>query len=121
MVGVLSILTIAAAIYLSAPLILVLSAGNPSVVVNKYFNSGADGLGAGAAALAKTTFCPDVNSADISATGHPGKWQPEGFITALRTGKTPEGKQLSDAMPWKFLTFTDDELKAIHLYLQQQN
>ena len=35
----------------------------------KYFNSGADGLGAGAAALAKTTFCPDVNSADVSATG----------------------------------------------------
>ncbi len=57
---------------------------------------------------------------DISATGHPGKWQAEGFITALRSGKTPEGKQLSEAMPWKFLTFTDDELKAIHLYLQQQ-
>jgi DNA-binding beta-propeller fold protein YncE len=35
----------------------------------KYFNSGADGLGAGASALAKTTFCPDNNSADISATG----------------------------------------------------
>jgi mono/diheme cytochrome c family protein len=58
---------------------------------------------------------------DISVTGHPGKWQAAGFITALRTGKTPEGKQLSEAMPWKFLTFTDDELKAIHLYLQQQN
>jgi mono/diheme cytochrome c family protein len=58
--------------------------------------------------------------ADISSTGHPGKWQAEGFITALRTGKTPEGKTLNpDAMPWKFLTFTDDELKAIHLYLQQ--
>jgi DNA-binding beta-propeller fold protein YncE len=35
----------------------------------KYFNSGADGLGAGANALAKTTFCPDNNSNDISATG----------------------------------------------------
>ncbi len=35
----------------------------------KYFNSGADGLGAGANALAKTTFCPDNTSTDISATG----------------------------------------------------
>jgi DNA-binding beta-propeller fold protein YncE len=35
----------------------------------KYFNSGADGLGAGANALAKTTFCPDNSSNDISATG----------------------------------------------------
>ena len=35
----------------------------------KYFNSGADGLGAGANALAKPTFCPDNNSTDISLTG----------------------------------------------------
>ncbi|MFT3935856.1 MAG: c-type cytochrome [Chitinophagaceae bacterium] len=56
---------------------------------------------------------------DISTTGHAGKWSAEGFITALHTGKTPEGKQLSDAMPWKLLTYTTDELKAIHLYLQQ--
>ena len=56
---------------------------------------------------------------DISLSGHPGKWQTAGFIAALRTGKTPEGKQLADAMPWKYLTFTDDELKAIHLYLQE--
>jgi mono/diheme cytochrome c family protein len=56
---------------------------------------------------------------DISSTGHPGKWPTVGFIAALRTGKTPEGKALSEAMPWKIFTFTDDELKAIHLYLQQ--
>ena len=56
---------------------------------------------------------------DISSTGHPGKWQAAGFITAIRTGKTPEGKQLSDAMPWRHLTFTDDELKAVLMYLQQ--
>lgn len=35
----------------------------------RYFNSGANGTGNGAAALAKTTFCPDVASADISAEG----------------------------------------------------
>ncbi len=54
---------------------------------------------------------------NISSTGDVGKWKESDFITALHTGKTPEGKLLSDAMPWKALTYTDDELKAIYLYL----
>jgi len=37
----------------------------------------------------------------------------------LRTGKTPAGRTLDDTMPWKYLTFTDNEMKAIQLYLQQ--
>jgi DNA-binding beta-propeller fold protein YncE len=39
----------------------------------KYFNSGADGSGNGAAALANQTFCPDPASADISETGPIGR------------------------------------------------
>jgi YVTN family beta-propeller protein len=39
----------------------------------KYFNSNADGLGNGAAALKNRTFCPDENSVDISDTGPIGK------------------------------------------------
>lgn len=54
---------------------------------------------------------------NISSTGVVGKWTETDFLTALHTGKTPEGKQLSDYMPWKALTYTDDELKAIYLYL----
>jgi len=30
---------------------------------------------------------------DITSKGKPGKWKENNFITALRTGKTPEGKQ----------------------------
>jgi len=56
---------------------------------------------------------------DITSTGHLGKWKDYDFIAALRTGKTPEEKQLADAMPWKSFTYTDDELKAIYLYLHQ--
>jgi cytochrome c553 len=56
---------------------------------------------------------------DISATGNVGKWTSDQFITALRTGKTPEGKELSVYMPWRELHYRDDELKSIHLYLQQ--
>ena len=56
---------------------------------------------------------------DITSAGRAGKWKDNEFITALRTGTTPEGKRLSDAMPWKAFTFRDDELKAIHLYLHE--
>ena len=38
-----------------------------------FFNSGADKTGDGASQLAKTTFCPDVNSTDASADGPIGK------------------------------------------------
>ena len=56
---------------------------------------------------------------DISSTGNAGKWKEADFINALRTGKTPEGKQLTDAMPYKYFTYTDDELKAIYLHLKE--
>lgn len=56
---------------------------------------------------------------DISSTGNLGKWTPEGFAATIRTGKTPEGKLLSDAMPWRHLTYTDQELNAIYSYLHE--
>jgi mono/diheme cytochrome c family protein len=56
---------------------------------------------------------------DISSTGHPGHWKETDLITALRTGKTPEKRMLTDYMPWKELTYTDDEIKSVFLYLQQ--
>jgi DNA-binding beta-propeller fold protein YncE len=39
----------------------------------KFFNSGPDGTGNGAAALAKQTFCPDVASANIDPVGPIGR------------------------------------------------
>jgi len=48
-------------------------------------------------------------------------WDEADFFTAMREGRTPDGRQLSDAMPWKGLgNLTDDELTAIWLYLQAQ-
>lgn len=57
--------------------------------------------------------------ADITATGNPGKWTHEQFITALHTGETPEGKTLNpQEMPWTITkNYTEDELKALHMYL----
>jgi len=46
-------------------------------------------------------------------------WTREGFITAMRTGKTPFGKQLDSLqMPWKPLgRYSDEDLTALHAYL----
>jgi len=58
---------------------------------------------------------------DISSTGNPGKWTSEQFITALHTGNTPDGRLLSDFMPWRSVgkAHTEEELRAIFLYLKQ--
>lgn len=61
----------------------------------------------------------EPNIPNISATGNVGKWKEQDFLTALKTGKTPEGKQLSEAMPYKEFTYSEDELKSIYRYLQQ--
>jgi mono/diheme cytochrome c family protein len=46
-------------------------------------------------------------------------WSEEDFMITLRTGVTPGGKHLKSAMPWKYLgQMTDDELKAVWMYLQ---
>mgnify|MGYP001305376414 CR=1 FL=1 len=47
-------------------------------------------------------------------------WSEPDFIAAMRTGVTPAGRQLrNEFMPWKVLgQMTDDELRALWLYLQ---
>lgn len=58
--------------------------------------------------------------ADISSSGNPGHWTEEQFIATLRTGVTPEGKQLNPAeMPWTMTkVYTDTELKALYVFLK---
>lgn len=48
-------------------------------------------------------------------------WTEQDFITALRTGQTPSGRQLDDEqMPWSILgQMTDTELQAIWAYLSE--
>ncbi|MEO6548685.1 MAG: c-type cytochrome [Ferruginibacter sp.] len=62
---------------------------------------------------------PDI--ANLTQTGHLGHWGSDQFITAMQTGKTPEGKLLSDYMPWKSLgkAHNKEELQAIFLYLKE--
>ena len=60
----------------------------------------------------------------LNLTPYPGaavaQWSEAEFVSTLRTGKTPRGNQLENRyMPWKVLgQMTDDELKAMWLYLK---
>jgi mono/diheme cytochrome c family protein len=46
-------------------------------------------------------------------------WTEADFFATLRTGLTPGGHTLTDDMPWKYFgQMTDDELRAVWLYLQ---
>lgn len=58
-------------------------------------------------------------AANLTPGGPLGGWSEADFFKAMREGVTPEGRQLTEFMPWKGLgKMTDDELKAIWMYLQ---
>jgi len=59
-------------------------------------------------------------SPNLTPGGELGFWTEEQFIHTLRTGVTPGGHVLDlKVMPWNYYSrFTDEELKAIWLYLQ---
>ncbi len=59
-------------------------------------------------------------SPNITPGGELAAWSEDDFINAIRTGTTPSGYQLDpELMPWTtYSKFTDDELKAIWMYLQ---
>jgi mono/diheme cytochrome c family protein len=48
-----------------------------------------------------------------------GSWTEADFFRAIREGKRPDGRELDPSMPWRYnARMTDDELRAIWLYLQ---
>lgn len=56
---------------------------------------------------------------NLTPGGEMKGWSEEGFIATMRTGVTPNGHELKDVMPWKYFgQMTDDELKAVWMYLQ---
>jgi mono/diheme cytochrome c family protein len=60
----------------------------------------------------------EVPSPNLTPGGELAAWSEAGFIHTLRTGVTPSGHTLSEEMPWKsFGQMTDDELKALWMYL----
>lgn len=56
---------------------------------------------------------------NLTPGGELATWTEADFMNTLRTGVTPSGHELSESMPWQGLgKMTDDELKAVWLYLQ---
>lgn len=57
-------------------------------------------------------------AANITPTGI-GRYTENDFITALRTGRRPDGSAIDKQMPWEhYQHMSDTELKAIYSYLQ---
>lgn len=58
-------------------------------------------------------------AANITPAGPMGEWTEAQFYAAIRTGTRPDGTRIKDFMPWRSMArHTDDELRAIWLYLR---
>jgi mono/diheme cytochrome c family protein len=56
----------------------------------------------------------------LSSSGNVGNWSLQEFMTVMQAGQTPDGRQLSEEMPWMYYAgMTGDELEAIYMYLRQ--
>lgn len=64
---------------------------------------------------------PDPNAPpgpNLTKGGRLANWSADDFIATMRTGITPEGKEMDKAMPWKGLGNMDDyELTAVYEHL----
>jgi mono/diheme cytochrome c family protein len=61
----------------------------------------------------------DPPAPNLTPGGELAGWTEADFITTIRTGITPSGRQLDPLMPAEqFAKMTDDELKAVWLFLQ---
>jgi mono/diheme cytochrome c family protein len=61
----------------------------------------------------------EVPSPNLTPGGKLAAWSEEDFFSTIRTGVTPEGRQLNIDMPWMYYArMSDEELRALWLYLQ---
>ena len=61
----------------------------------------------------------EVPSPNLTPAGPLASWTVDDFFTTIRTGTAPDGRHLSEDMPWPYFSqMTDDELTAVWLYLQ---
>jgi cytochrome c553 len=59
------------------------------------------------------------NGPNLTPAGELVGWTEADFFKAIQTGIKPSGTQLTEDMPWKYYkNMTDDELKAIWMYLE---
>lgn len=61
---------------------------------------------------------PEAANLTPHAGGQLAKWSEAEFLTAIRTGKRPDGSAINPVMPIAFGRMDDVELKAIYVYLK---
>lgn len=113
---------------------IVAEGGPEGSIVAPNLTGGAGGIGADyttedwvrtlrhGAELAGGQACGDCPTGpNLTPGGELRGWTQDDFVTDLRTGTTPTGRQLSEFMPWQyFQNMTDTELAALWAYLQSQ-
>lgn len=76
-----------------------------------------EGLSGGKIADGDPSWPPASNITPDEKTGI-GNWTEEDFFNALRKGRSKTGKKLHPAMPRSLGEMTDDEIRAVWLFLQ---
>jgi len=61
---------------------------------------------------------PDAPPASNITPAGIGTWTEQDFVRALREGKGSGGRELNPFMPWRSLRLTDEELRALWLFLR---
>ena len=58
-------------------------------------------------------------AANLTPRGQLATWSERDFVTALRTGRRPNGSELRAPMPWQLAgQMTDDEMHAVWMYIK---
>jgi mono/diheme cytochrome c family protein len=88
-------------------------AGDGSVVEARLLSGGDHPIAGNLGRIFPPNITPD------QATGL-GGWTTADIAVAIKTGRTPDGRRLSSAMPWRtqFHTLTDSDALAIAVYLK---
>ena len=56
---------------------------------------------------------------NLTTGGGTAEWSEADFTVAMRTGVRPDGSELAEEMPWRWVAeMSDDELKALWMYLR---
>lgn len=84
----------------------------------EYLSKAGGCTGCHGASLSGGMTIDGVKVPNLTPGGEMGKWTEADFITAMRTGKRPDGRVLSAVMPWPYMKgLTDDELRAMWMYI----
>lgn len=94
-------------------------AAEPSPVYGKYLVTTASCGSCHGEDLAGNPGNDSPKGPNLTPGGELATWTEDDFFIVLRTGQTPDGRELSDEMPWRgYSQMTDTEVRALWAYLQ---